>query len=641
MYRKFYIILLVILAFSLSSVYGENVSQCDFLYSQFLNDGYNPKQQYLENTDSSEFPYNILLKSNDKSSGYVLISIEDASSVVKELEDISQFANVICTANDNSIIFPDYAAGTETAITNLNLENVQTPVLYLSINKKNDRYWTLTPGSKGLLSPSYTFLKIKKALEKENIHSYIENGSLALYKINLAKSNPIMQTLLANGYPAIKLNFQTSNKEKLVSVVKNFVQDYDINNPKNQEVNYDSASIFSFSFIISESTLTIIFLSVAAFSLFSICVFSFMFGRKKTMHKKTMLKYWYIAPLFLLIALFCLTLSQMLTKWIFPVWSFYPQYALIIKFIFTFVFFSLFYILRKGLRIPSRLFVYSYLLNIISFVNLFVFSALDLPFLLIFGLEYILIYISQGFKKTSLLLISTILLILPFIPTLYGVFNNSDFSSLMYLVDGNFFINLILSLFILPFTFMVMRIILSFKKRIYVKRQIIKLLILILIFVILLITTICINKNLKDNKILSTESVEFVSTDKDLASFSLSSTNSIGFSDNKLIINSIENVIYYEIKIFSDFPFPIYSANFPFSFFETQNAAQFNLAENPPKNFTLDFLTEEDEDFTIEIKAYAQENFSNKTNTPIIETRKYVISNSKNLSEISLQDKKI
>ena len=178
MYRKFYIILLIILAFSLSSVYGENVSQCDFLYSQFLNDGYNPKQQYLENTDSSEFPYNILLKSNDKSSGYVLISIEDASSVVKELEDISQFANVICTANDNSIIFPDYAAGTETAITNLNLENVQTPVLYLSINKKNDRYWTLTPGSKGLLSPSYTFLKIKKALEKENIHSYIENGSL-------------------------------------------------------------------------------------------------------------------------------------------------------------------------------------------------------------------------------------------------------------------------------------------------------------------------------------------------------------------------------------------------------------------------------------------------------------------------------
>jgi hypothetical protein len=331
----------------------------------------------------------------------------------------------------------------------------------------------------------------------------------------------------------------------------------------------------------------------------------------------------------------------MLTKWIFSAWSFYPQYALVIKFVFAFLFFSLFYILRKGLKIPSRLFVYSYLLNIISFVNFFVFSALDLPFLLIFGIEYILIYISQGFKKTSLLLISTILLILPFIPTLYGVFNNSDISSLIYLVDGNFFINLILSLFILPFTFMVMRIILSFKKRIYVKRQIIKLLILILIFVALLITTICINSNLKNKKSLSNQSVEFVSTDKDLASFSLSSETSIGFSDNKLEIKSLENVIYYEIKIFSDFSFPIYSANFPFSFFETQNAAQFNLAENPPQKFTLEFLTAENQDFNIEITAYVREKFPKEITTPIIETRKYIISNSEKMSEISLQDNKI
>ena len=121
MYRKFYIILLIIFAFSLSSIYGENVSQCNFLYSQFIKDGYYPKQQYLENTDSSEFPYNILLKSNE-SSGYVLISIEDAISVVNELESISQFANVICTANDNSLIFPDYAAGTETASRSEELE---------------------------------------------------------------------------------------------------------------------------------------------------------------------------------------------------------------------------------------------------------------------------------------------------------------------------------------------------------------------------------------------------------------------------------------------------------------------------------------------------------------------------------------
>ena len=118
MYRKFSIIFLAFFFFSLFGIYGETVSQCDFLYNQFLKDGFFPEKQPLEGTLSDEFPYNIILKEESISEESVLflISIEDALEISQELEEISQFGTVICTANDKSILFPTFPAGTQTAI---------------------------------------------------------------------------------------------------------------------------------------------------------------------------------------------------------------------------------------------------------------------------------------------------------------------------------------------------------------------------------------------------------------------------------------------------------------------------------------------------------------------------------------------
>jgi hypothetical protein len=286
-----------------------------------------------------------------------------------------------------------------------------------------------------------------------------------------------------------------------------------------------------------------------------------------------------------MIVFLCLTLGQLITKWIFPTWKTFPQFAIIVKFVISIFLFSIIYILRKKLKIPSRIFIYSYLLNIVSFVNFFVFAALDLPLIILFGLEFILIYISQGFKKPSLLILTTVFLILPFIPTLYGVFYNSDFQTLHLLVNGNIFVNIILSLLVLPFTFMVMRIILSIKLKHHSnKKMIIKLCINISLMICFSFATVFFNKYLDKN--YGTEKIEtkYVETEKNLISYDLTAQENIGFFDNLLTIKALENVIYYDIKIFSDYPFPIYSANYPFDFFQTNNAAQFNLAENPPQN---------------------------------------------------------
>ena len=180
-----------------------------------------------------------------------------------------------------------------------------------------------------------------------------------------------------------------------------------------------------------------------------------------------------------------------------------------------------------------------------------------------------------------------------------------------------------------------MRIILSVKRKHHIKRQIIKLGILGIILVSFLVCVAFFNNHLEKNNSLTKETVHFTESNEDLANFSLISDSSIGFSDNKLTIQALEDVLYYEIKIFSDSTFPIFSSNFPFSFFETENAAQFNLAENPPKDFTLEFLTEDGATFQIEVKVFAKKtntNTENSTNidsekTPTIETKLYIISN--------------
>jgi len=501
---------------------------------------------------------------------------------------------------------PETPAGTIAAINSFAFEEFKAPILILSIRDKSENYWSITPGSNGYITPSYCFRKIKNALEKENITSYIDEGSLALYKLKLVKENPILATFLENEYPAVQLNFPLGEYTYLENVVKNFSEDYDVINQKNKEVNYDSITIFSKNYTISESTLTLIFIFIIIFSLFSICLLSFMFGRRKLVHKKTMVKYWFIAPLFFLIVFLCLTLGQIITKWIFPTWKTFPQFAIIVKFIISVFLFSLIYILRKKLKIPSRIFIYSYLLNIVSVVNLFVFAALDLPLIILFGVEIILIYISQGFKKPFLLILTTLFLILPFIPTLFGIFSNSDFQALHLLVNGNFFVNLILSLLILPFTFMIMRIILSIKiKHHSNKKMIIKLCINISLLIGFSLATLFFNNYLE--KKYGTEKIEtkYIESSNNLISYELTAKENIGFYDNILTINSLENVIYYDIKIFSDYPFPIYSANYPFDFFQTNDAAQFNLPENPPEKMDLEFLSDTNANYTIEIVVYA------------------------------------
>ena len=98
MYRKFHIIIFAFFFFSLFGLYGETVSQCDFLYNQFLQDGYFPQKQTLEETLSDDFPYNIILKRVKKLENVKIVVIDEANTSKASFLD----KDIICSEGEFS-----------------------------------------------------------------------------------------------------------------------------------------------------------------------------------------------------------------------------------------------------------------------------------------------------------------------------------------------------------------------------------------------------------------------------------------------------------------------------------------------------------------------------------------------------------
>ena len=56
MYRKSLVFLLIFVILSPCFLFGENISQCDFLYSRFVGFGLTPQKQSLDGTENYQFP---------------------------------------------------------------------------------------------------------------------------------------------------------------------------------------------------------------------------------------------------------------------------------------------------------------------------------------------------------------------------------------------------------------------------------------------------------------------------------------------------------------------------------------------------------------------------------------------------------
>jgi hypothetical protein len=619
---------LILMLFSLE-VFGGTIQRSapaflsDSLYSFFEKQNITVEKQLLTNTNSELFPYNLLVslsentkieqETSDKQSVIILIPQEDVISHINSFIDFIQNSpsvsniNISCilTANDKT----KKTDGSRTALESIsNKEHISVIILESIQIPEPPGYDTdliFVPGSQGAIAPRYIFEAVNKGL-KESPQSYkIRGHFLSLYRLGLISSTPILSTWQKGEVDSCSIIVQNNAFKNISEWLNPVLINFDKTNLHNTDTYYSYFSFFP-SLFITEKAYTILLIIVTLVTLFIIFGFSFVIGEKSAIYKKQFTKTWFLIPLILFFTCLFLYFGQSLTQFFFPFYEKAPVSAFILKIAFAFLFLALFSFLQYLFKMPLTQFIYGYLLGIIAFLNIYIFSAIDISLLLLFVFEYVLIYLTRPAKRIVPLFFSFILIVLPYVPLLYDVWTLGTMNIVENFFMTSFFGNLLISCILLPFQIMFIRVLVKFElwgKRHSVSIQKILIQAVIIIF---LIAFISIGSYFISNRVENIESkdADFLRNNAG-SSISLSTDRKIlfGRSVNQIQISSKLPVLNYHITITSESTLPIYEANYPYDILSTPFIAEFNLSDYPPEPFILEFTKDDKTSALVEITA--------------------------------------
>lgn len=611
MIKKSFIILLIINILSFSStLFATSITECNILFDKLVGQGYTPIKQNLQGADSSLFPYNIVLYNTieTQKNKTISLTIEDALKFTDNIGILSLYGTIVFTANDYSVLPANIAdkipAGTDTWIQSQN--SIETTILFEFTEDSLLNYWKLIPGCKKSITPEFLFKSVSTSLEKSNQNYYIPGGLISLYRLGFMEKDVILETYLSNNIPTILLKIPEETLAKnLSNVLENISLPDKIEEVSVVDTHYSVIMLGSNVIFISETFLAVVLILITGFALFLLCGISFLFGKGKDENRKNFIKYWYISPLLIPIVILLLWIAQCLVSVFFPVWQDLPLFGFILKILFTTLLLALCGVLHRILHIPSNTFVYGFLMTITAFANIYIFAAIDLPLLIVFGIVYFIVYLSRPVKKTIPLILYAILAVVPFSPFAITFLFTKNPESLIRFIDSSLVGNFLFAVFAMPFIYTALRILSHTlwkrKKPTFHKVQVIGVLIVLIITIILmtisaLFSDIYISKYKKEpTQIIQSENKVKVS---------VNASETLDFVKASATIESLLPVLKYDISIISSSPIPIYSSNYPFTYFDITNGVSFNLPENPPNSITITYIADMGNKNDFIIKAY-------------------------------------
>ena len=245
----------------------------DSLYEELTKNGFTAEKQLLQNTLSSDFPYNVIVPiqppspapaqtankaetaSNERK---LIISVtqQNVSGRIKEYMDFIRKLKersapfqieIVFTANDysetsqvQSVGTTDmsntetFYAGTYTYINALDTTE-NTAVLIIGTDKKNERllpqfvrYVQIIPGginyeNRGVVIPRGFFKTITDACANAGIFYSIRGRFLSLYRLGLIKAEPLVSAWLSSEIPASMLISDEQNFYSVFTIIEECV----------------------------------------------------------------------------------------------------------------------------------------------------------------------------------------------------------------------------------------------------------------------------------------------------------------------------------------------------------------------------------------------------------------------------------
>ncbi len=622
---RFSTALLVFLFIAQALVSQQNRSKD--LERKLISDGYVVTKQLLTGSLSADFPYNLVISlpstlENPIHRLFILISQDDAESYYAQVKDlISTFINspspypvdILLSANDTTShpALSNSLSGITSYIQNLD-SVLNTTAIELQFSKEKQSHdILLQTGTKGHVNHSKITISILESLESYSLTHTIIGRYNSLYRMGFVTVSPVLSYILLHEIPAFTMIISPESFSTVSKALSAFTKTPPPANLENWDNNYTLLQFADKRFVISENLLMNVIIIVSGVSLFFLCSFSFLVGKTTHLRKEELSRTWYLLPIIIGITGIFLFFSQKLTMLIFPSWQQNSLTALILKLAIGLVFLSFVSLGQYLFSFPLTSFIYGYLLLIVSFINVFIFTTADISLFIPFSIEYILVYATRTVKRKRGIVTAAILMIIPFAPYILFLDQETRNNLLLRAVQTDFLGNILFACAAVPFEIMWIRIMVRMKlfgkqKGVSLKQILVELGGTALIVIMIALTVGIVRskssieyKNKAQNTIIQSSSNSYVTATTERSTLFNKANTIVTFSTTLPVLR-------YNILIKSQSLLPIYDANYPYDSLKQEGTAVFTLDDFPPNPLVLRFSSPSDYDTELLVTAYLQ-----------------------------------
>lgn len=477
----------------------------------------------------------------------------------------------------------------------------------------------LHTGSSGFTSPLWLCMQMSSAFFKSDENFAFPNLISSLYRLGFIHGEKRMADFSRNEIPSVSVSF--SDAQKGFSVLKNFLLSYSPKGSGQWEEHYVFIPIGKIkkSIILNESVCLTLCMLLAVVTLLSLCMLAFV-GKQGEENKYELLKNLYMIPLTLAVSLLGLTLSQLLLKNFTENAVINPVLVFGLKIIISMFFVSVLYALHNILRLPTDIFIYSYIIQFIAVFNILFFSLRDLMLFVPFGVEYILIFIFRKRKSLPSLIVFLILLVLPFVPYAVDILQKTDtenFQRILFIkTSGNFSVALALFPFQIVWLKILVHLDLYNKQKKYSALKLFRnglvstAAVLAFCFAFMQAVYILVYKPVKT---LEEDSKILIKSDfSNACSVKITKNEFSGMNTNHIKVLSRKNALRYEVRLTSlDKKVAIYDSVYAYDFVQERfderkvaEKAEFVVPDFPPREITIDYAANPDSYAAVEVTAF-------------------------------------
>ena len=464
-------------------------------------------------------------------------------------------------------------------------------------------------GSVGTMTPLWLTRQIIAACTREGIAYTYPHRFAALYRMGLLRGDRREAAFIRNGIPAAAVVFASPDDLRLLlSFAVHFTQD--------GTEWWDNHYIFVplppplKPLWIGEPFFFLFCLILGTLSLLILCTVSFV-GKNGEDYKQDFKRSWYLIPLTLAITYGSFLLGQKVCMTVPLLARATPIVQCGIALIFALLFISVLFALQEYFKISSIQFTHGYFIYLLGISNIFIFSAVDISFFLVFLLEYFFIYIARKANRIIPLVISVLLMLTPFIPYLYSLIRDAYLADIRRFLFSSPLYTLLMALLTAPFLIMWLRMLVRLEIYAATNNFSLKNMLfhgsvstgaIIAVTIVFVVALSVFAPRLMRHPAASP--VQTVNENRYTFEITATKDDFQGMTTRHISVISKEPAVHYDITLSSESSVPLFDATYDYTVNEETKSATFTVPDYPPQTITIDYAADENDDATFFVTAW-------------------------------------